>query len=441
LIKFFAEERALKILLFAGIALRVFLYVTLPPHGVDAHGEVINFLVEKGRLPLSREAFCAMHPPLYYLMAAPFYLIDSLESLKVTQLLSLILSVANLYVLYLLSQKLTKDIAARNISFLLAVFLHSFVTFSMYVSNDTLAFFMGSLLFLLLHRYIHKPTQSNELLLSIALGVALLTKGTFLAFAPPLAAVLVLSLWKKEKKAPLIVFRLAVFCFIFLALGSYKYIENYLAEGRLIVHNLDFFQYMPADVYLKYQSIYYFDLVNLVKNPTFHEGDPFLLHIYPILFYATFWYKFMEPFNGFELGTYTSFKYVGSALYIVGLVPTLLLIVGGIRKGFSSLRFLFRFWKLSSPVFTKRLEEAAWVAILVLSILLVIIAGLKYNVWACFQSRLFMQSIFPLIWLLYVGLVTVRKASQALFMVGSVSMLLISVLYLVYYLTEGIYVL
>jgi hypothetical protein len=130
-------------------------------------------------------------------------------------------------------------------------------------------------------------------------------------------------------------------------------------------------------IYYSKKSLYYFDLVSLTKNPTYSEGDPFLLHVYPILFYATFWYKFMEPFNGFDLGTFSKFKYIGSALYVVGLVPTLFIIVGSVRTMLSSLLFLIRFRKLDSPMFTKRLEEAAWVAILLLSILLVVIAGLN----------------------------------------------------------------
>jgi 4-amino-4-deoxy-L-arabinose transferase-like glycosyltransferase len=437
----FAEDKTLKILLFIGIALRIFLYVTLPPFGVDAHGEVINFMVQKGRLPLSSEVFCAMHPPLYYLMAYPFFLFDSLASQKVTQLLSLILSVASLYFLYLLSRKVLKDTLVRNITFLLAVFLHSYVTFSLYVSNDTLAFCIGSLLFLVLHQYIYKPTQSNELILAIVLGLGILTKGTFLAFAPPLALVVVLSLWNKEKATQLILFRLAVFFLLFLALGSYKYVENYLTEGRLVVHNLDFFQYMPADAYHSKKSVYYFDLVSLVKNPTFYEGDPFLQHIYPILFYATFWYKFMEPLNGFELGTRTSFKYLGSAIYLIGLVPSLLMLLGALKKTVSSLRFVGRLREPGSSQFAKRLEEAAWLSILFLSVLLVLTAGLKYNVWVCFQSRLFLQSFFPILWILYVGLQTLKKNSRPLFLTGVASMLLISLLYLVYYLTEGIYLL
>gem|GEM_PF-1369088 len=52
-----------------------------------------------------------------------------------------------------------------------------------------------------------------------------------------------------------------------------------------------------------------------------------------------------------------------------------------------------------------------------------------------------MQSVFPIIWMHYVGLVTVRKVSRGLFLMGLVSMLLVSLLYLVYYITEGIHAL
>lgn len=441
MIKFFTADNTLKILLFSGIALRIFLYFTLPPFGVDAHGEVINFLVTKGRFPLTREVFCAMQPPFYYLLAAGFFLFDSLESQKITQLLSLILSAANLYILYLLCRYTLSDKLVRNISFLLAVFLHSYVTFSLYVTNDTLTFFMGSLVFLLLHRYIYKPTQPKEWTLAVALGLGLLTKGTFLAFGPPLVAVVGLMLWKEGKSPRRILTRLLVFCFLFLTVGSYKFIQNYQAEGAFIVHNLDFFPYMAADAYDSKKSVYYFDLESLVRNPTFYKGDPFLTHVYPILFYATFWYKFMEPFNGFELGSRTGFKYIGSVIYLIGLIPSLIMLVGIFKKMVSSLRFVARLRELTVARFAKRLEEAAWVAILLLSVLLVITAGLKYNVWVCFQSRLFLQAFFPILWILYVGLQTFGKASRPLFLTGFASMLLISLLYLVYYITEGVHLL
>ncbi|TDB65888.1 glycosyltransferase family 39 protein [Arundinibacter roseus] len=382
-----------------------------------------------------------MHPPLYYLLAAPFFLMDEFSSQKVTQLFSLILSIGNLYVLYLLCIKLFKNNALRNVSFLLAVFLHSLVTFSLYVSNDTLAFFLGSLLFLYLHQYIRKPSQSKEILLAILLGLGLLTKGTFLAFAPPLVAVVGLSLWKKELTFGRIFFRVFVFCLLFCSVGSYKFFENYLAEGRFIVHNIEFFQYMPAGSYIGIKSFLLFDFKRLLLNPTFFEGDFYLEHLYSILFYATFWYKYMEPFNGFELGSQTSFKYMGSLIYMAGLVPTLLILLGFARKTISSFSFLFTFKNLNSALFAKRLEEAAWISMLVLSLILVLMAGLKYDVWVCFQSRLLLQAFFPILWLLYVGLETIQKKSGFLLATGVGSILLVSLLYLIYYLTEGIFVL
>lgn len=441
MINFFGKEGTLKYLLITGVALRVFLYITLPPFGVDAHAEVINFLIEKGRLPLTREVFCAMQPPLYYLLAFPFFMFDSLANQKITQLLSLLLAIGNLYLLYLLCKRTLSDTLARNASFLLAVFLHSLVTFSLYVSNDTLAFFMGTLLLLYLHMYIQDPSQSNELIVAILLGMGLLTKGTFLAFFPPFVAVVALSLWKKEVKWGTLMFRVFVFCLLALAVGSYKYLENYYAEGRFVVHNLDFFQYMPANTYLGPKSIYYFDFKSLVKNPTFQNGDPFLEHVYAIIFYATFWYKFMEPFNGFELGASTSFKYMGSAIYVVGLLPSVIIVLAFLQKMYAGVRFLWHFQKMPTPQFKKRLEDAAWMAILLLSILLVITAGLKYNIWVCFQSRLFLQAFFPILWLLYFGLKTMKRISIRLYVVGAASLVVVSLLYLIYYLTEGIHLL
>lgn len=435
------KDNFLRYLLLAGIILRLFLYITLPGFGVDAHGEVINFIIEKGRLPLTREVFCAMHPPLYYLLSLPFFYFDNVHSQKITQIFSLLLACGNLYLLYLLCKKLLEDVVVRNVAFLLAVFLHSFVTFSLYVSNDTLAYFIGTYIFYALHQYIQKPTLKNEILIAVLLGLGLLTKGTFLAFGPSLGLVIILSLWKQHLPVQAMVGRLFLFGVITLVLGSYKYLENYIAEHRLIAHNIDFFYYMPANTFIGLKSILYFNLKQLVKFPTYYQGDPMLEHVYPIIFYATFWYKFCEPLNGFELGSRTSFKYIGSVIYIVGLLPSVLILLGAFLKSISVLGFLGRLKAGSSDSFKKGLEEAAWLSILLMSILLVIIAGCKYNVWVCFQSRLFLQAFFPVIWILYTGLKFVKEKSKFAFKVSAMSLLAISLLYIIYYLTEGIHVL
>ncbi|WP_215237270.1 phospholipid carrier-dependent glycosyltransferase [Dyadobacter helix] len=409
--------------------------------GVDAHGEVINFILQKGRLPLAREVFCAMHPPLYYILALPFFYFDTLQSQKITQIFSLLLACGNLYLLFRLCKDLLPDILTRNVAFLLALFLHSFVTFSLYVSNDTLAYFIGTAIFYALHRYISAPTRLNEVIVAILLGLGLLTKGTFLAFAPPLVLVVLLSLWKRDVPFMTILGRVLLFGFVVFTLGCYKYLENYHAENRFVVHNLDFFHYMPANMYDGDRSIWYFNLKQLILNPTYFEGDRSLESIYPVLFYATFWYKFCEPFNGFELGSRTAFKYIGSILYMVGLVPSVLLLLGSFVKSISVLEFLKKLRSNERKSFEKGLEEAAWLSILFLSILLVIIAGYKYNVWVCFQSRLFLQSFFPIIWILYTGFIFMKERFYFAYKAGILSMVFISVLCIIYYLTEGIHVL
>jgi 4-amino-4-deoxy-L-arabinose transferase-like glycosyltransferase len=435
------RDNFLGYLLLAGILLRFFLYFTLPGFGVDAHGEVINFIFEKGRLPLTREVFCAMHPPLYYILALPFFYFDNLHNQKITQIFSLLLACGNLYLLYLLCKKLLQNILVRNVSFLLAVSLHSFVTFSLYVSNDTLAYFIGTWIFYALHNYIRKPDVKNELIIAVLLGLGLLTKGTFLAFGPPLGLMVILSLWKKEIPVKIIIGRLVLFGVVTLLLGSYKYLENFYAEHRFIAHNIDFFTYMPANTFIGIKSILYFNLKQLVLHPTFWEGDPMLEHVYPIIFYASFWYKFCEPFNGFELGSKTSFKYIGSVIYIIGLIPSILILLGTFLKSVSVFQFIGKLKSKEKASFEKGLEELTWLGILLLSILLVIIAGCKYNVWVCFQSRLFLQAFFPIIWILYAGLNFIREKSSVAFNISIISMLSISVLYFIYYLTEGIHIL
>src|ERR1022692_1511025 len=92
-----------KTLLALGIFARILTFWFLNPQNNDNHFRVIEFLVENGRLPLYTEAFAAFHPPLYYLLAAPFLKVFGTE--KAVQFLSLGLSIASLVILYILIYK------------------------------------------------------------------------------------------------------------------------------------------------------------------------------------------------------------------------------------------------------------------------------------------------------------------------------------------------
>ncbi len=436
---FFKRPQTLKSLLWFGIALRVFLYFSISPFGADAHGEIINFIATQHRLPLTREIFCAMHPPLYYLLAQPFYAFDELYNQKVTQILSVIFSCTNLYLLYLLAKQHFTDILTRNVSFLLAIFLYSYLTFSLYVTNDSLAFLVGTWCFWLLSRYFRNPSARGERLLAVALGIGLLTKGTFLAFVPVIFGAVALTLWFFKVSWPQLFLRLAVAGVITVTLGGYKFAENWYYEGRPVVHNMDIFPLNDQKTYLGPRSFYGFHLVRLMKSPTIYNGDPKLMHVYPIIMYSTFWYKFADLENDYNLGVKTRFKYIGSLIYLAALIPTLLILLGlGVFIN-QSIRFISKIPSLDVAEFKENLEKTTWLGLLLVSVALVLIAGYKYDAWSCFHGRLFSQAFFSLLAMLYAGLLFLQSRTVMLYKIGLWNMIGLAILYSIYFGVESLY--
>ena len=125
-------QRNPRLLLIAGIVLRVVTYCFLEPSNLDQHLAVIQFIVDHGRLPATGDMGEGQQPPLYYLLGAVVWKLSGSE--KVLQLLSLAFSIAALAVLYWLITKtaLLESSIARHYSLLLACFLPQFVVFGLY---------------------------------------------------------------------------------------------------------------------------------------------------------------------------------------------------------------------------------------------------------------------------------------------------------------------
>jgi 4-amino-4-deoxy-L-arabinose transferase-like glycosyltransferase len=109
------------------------------------------------------------HPPLYYFLAAPFLRLDGLPAV---QSLSLLFSIATL----LLIAALLRDLPWMKHPFQLACFalaaLHpQFVMFSLFISNDTLAIFLGALIFYQCRRAQEHRSRSDYVLLGVFLGL------------------------------------------------------------------------------------------------------------------------------------------------------------------------------------------------------------------------------------------------------------------------------
>ncbi len=424
-----------RLLLIMGVLLRIVTYCFLEPTNLDQHLSVMHFILDNGRLPATADMGEGQQPPLYYLLGAVVLKLSGNE--KVVQLLSLAFSIATLVVLYRLITKtqLLESSAARHYSLLLACFLPQFVMFGLYVSNDSLTILFGCLVFAQTYRFLESPGRGQLLLLAVLSGLGVSTKPSLLAFLPVLS-VLVLSityrrtrLWKKSL--------LAAFAFIFVisALGGYKYVDNYVRYGNPIANVLDarfHFEFVreQAAGYRGVRSLFDANILRLLASPSL---SPSTQQAYPLLFYATFWYQHI-PDSSFGGSHRKPLSYIGSAIYILALFPSFLMVAGvcSYLKRLPDLRSAFvRYGEAD------RLLIMRYVTILVLCSLFLffLTAVLRYHVWSMPQGRLLFPGIVGIFVAFSRGVEVVRgnrRAAAALM----VDMEVLAAVFLVYFLME-----
>lgn len=419
---FFREEgRSLQYILIAGIALRIIVYIFLNPENNDPHLEVVEYIVANGTVPASDKLVLSWHPPLYYLMAAP---LAAIGSAKLVQSLSLLLSVANLGLIYHLVKTTTllKQFKTRAHVLLFAAVLPQFVIFGNFISNDALTFLMGTIIFWQIFRYIEAPNRTNLYLLAAACGIGILTKGSLLAFLPiAFGVVLVIEFRKKSTVAQTIVV-VGLFCLITTVLGSYKFVENTVNFGKPMpsieddttgLHN--WIRRQPK-TYQGWESMVNFNLGTLMEHPFLSEHA---IHSIPLLMYSTFWYAYI-PESNFDATRDYPFSVLPRTIYILGLIPTSLIAVGLGSVLWRNRTPLKHFYE-STTFFNQRLKESVLALILLMNLMLVLIWGLKHNAWSFFQGRLLFPSFLALAFSFGWGLERVgpwRSALQSVFICG-----------------------
>ena len=187
--------------------------------------------------PHSAQFNQAYHPPLYYFLAASFLRLGNLPAVHG---LSLILSIATLLLIaHLLRQLPWINEKIQPWCLALAAFQPQFVMFSLFISNDTLAIFLGVLIFYQCRRLQLIPSFFNYLLLAIWLGFGLLTKAVFLVFVLPIILFIWITGRQNSLPGPQLFSRFALFLLITGVLGCYKYLENLFLFGNPTISNLD----------------------------------------------------------------------------------------------------------------------------------------------------------------------------------------------------------
>lgn len=268
--KFFSQESSLNNIFWLGIALRILVFIVMDPENPDAHREVLEFIVKNHRLPLTSQLFLACHPPLYYLTSLPFYLIGGL---KLVEFYGLITACLNLWLMSKLLKMTIKDIEIRNLGFLIATFLGTYLIYSLFVSNDTLSVLIGTWFFYNLLKYLREQTLKNAVILSLSTGLAFLTKSKFIRFIPLVLIILFLvNFWKPFGK----MVNMMVLCGVIIGFtGTYKFIEYYKTQHQFFIHNLDIFSLASnATFYKGPQSFCNINIFSLIKDPNLSSRNP-----------------------------------------------------------------------------------------------------------------------------------------------------------------------
>jgi 4-amino-4-deoxy-L-arabinose transferase-like glycosyltransferase len=384
------SDRALRWILLAGALLRLLLFKPLYPVNNDDHFGVIRFFLEHGVLPAADLTSQGYHPPLYYLLASP---LAALAGLRGAELVSLALSLFNLWLLARLvatTELIATDTARRHV-LAFAALLPQFVVFGLFVSNDALSYPVGTLFILVAFAYVERPTTRMLLALGAMTGVGLLTKGTFLAFVPVTAALVLAVAWRRHVPLRRAVALAAVCLVVAMTVGSYKFVENQRRFGRPIVHMLDF----PATsmsgqkgTIKGVRSFVSFDLPKLVADPFDRRVAR---HSVPLLLYATTWYSYIRESN-LRLVRRSGFGLLAPLLCVVGLVPTALGLIGlgRVLGGMGELTLVPTLPEERYVALGKRVTA---VALFLATLGIVVTAGVRYDVVSCFQGRL----IFPVL--------------------------------------------
>jgi hypothetical protein len=111
-----------------------------------------------------------------------------------------------------------------------------------------------------------------------------------------------------------------------------------------------------------------------------------------MMLYATTWYSYLRESN-FRLSRRSGFGVLAPLLCLVGLVPTALGLVG-LGRVLGGLREVAQVPMLPEERYRALGRRVTAVGLFVATLGIVITAGVRYDVWSCFQGRLLFPVLF-----------------------------------------------
>jgi hypothetical protein len=219
----------------------------------------------------------AQHPPLYYFVMAPAYLASSGWSLAAQlfflRSFSYLIAWAGLClaVFAMLRKSMQDEPLAAPLSFGIALWPALFPMWfpeMARLGNDSLITVFAACTFLLVHRLASRNTLRDHALLGATLGLALLTKATYLPVAAAVFALLGLLAWFERRTPEELVRRLkgiGLCAITAVLIGGWWYVAKFVETGSFIGSNDDIVLKSVGGIVAGFQKNV--DLLSVIRTP------------------------------------------------------------------------------------------------------------------------------------------------------------------------------
>jgi 4-amino-4-deoxy-L-arabinose transferase-like glycosyltransferase len=305
-------------------------------HGYDsyAHATYIWHLLKAQTVPLASDGWGRFHPPLYYLLCAGlWWTLAWLEPRTVLKIISATFSMLGLLSAFVSYRLARMYFPKRPILHLAAPLFVLFLPVHLYTApmlgNESLNTVICSLALMYMVMTLRTERNAPVIVLGIVLGLGLLTKFTSVVYVMCAGVVLLIWFARSHKWKRLFAWTAILAVSILIIAGPF-YARNMRVYGNPVQMSRDYFATQRIENTITkgrrdlaaYTS---FD-TRILRNPTYISG-PVLNSVWTGAF-ATTWYDAEGGwFLPFALGNPVVTR-IGQALLILGLVPTILVLVG-----------------------------------------------------------------------------------------------------------------
>jgi len=211
------------------------------------HVAYINYVQDRGRLPLPNEGYEMFQPPLFYAISAGLLSIlhvsaDDSSAVPILRSVTMFFGIVN-FIFVLLSLRLLFPgrAIAQLVGLVTAAFLPMQLYLSHYVTNETLAATLGTVSIYLGLRALRTERASTWQLLALAVcvGAAMLAKATSLLLIPPLFAAFAIKLLQQQAAIRAWVREFGITVAAILITCGWHYVRIWRHFGTPIVGNWD----------------------------------------------------------------------------------------------------------------------------------------------------------------------------------------------------------